>query len=312
MQVIVHLGAHRCATTSFQDYLRFNAPALAEQGLEVWGPDRTRHGLFHGILPTPSATPQSKAAKRAKGRLRMRLDQSRAAGVQQLVISDENMIGSLRENIRLAGLYDGIGERLARFHEAFDGAVSVLAVNLRSLESYWTSALTYAVARGHPVPTTGLLDRLAGSPRSWRDVLTDIACSMPDVEIRVLPFETFGGRPEVQLELLTGLAGPRENARMRHAASPRLEELRAMMSTSAARALPDGEGRWRPFDEVQTAALRECYADDLMWLAAGADGLSQIRLMNDPDKQAAGDNPLQNDLTRGRPHDEDRRLAGSG
>lgn len=312
MQVIVHLGAHRCATTSFQDYLRFNAPALAEQGLEVWGPDRTRHGLFHGILPGPSVTPPATAAKRARGRLRMRLDESRAAGTRQLLISDENMMGSVRENLRLAGLYDGIGERLARFHEAFDGTVSVLAVNLRSLESYWTSALTYAVARGHRVPAGGQLDRLLESTRSWRDVLTDIACSMPGVEIRVLPFETFGGRPELQLELLTGLKGPRENARMRHAASPRLEELRAMMSTSAARALPEGEGRWRPFDEVQTAALRERYADDLMWLAAGADGLSQIRIMNDPDKQAAGDNPPENDLTRGRLHDEDRRLAGSG
>jgi len=312
MQVIVHLGAHRCATTSFQDYLRFNASALAEKGLEVWGPDRTRHGLYHGILPEPSVTPAAKGAKRAKGRLKMRLDQSCSAGVKKLLISDENMMGSMRENLRLGGLYDGIGERLARFHEAFDGRVSILAVNLRSLEAYWTSVLTYAVARGHCVPTGRQLDRLLESTRSWRDVLTDIACSMPGVDIRVLPFETFGGRPEVQLELLTGLKGPRESARMRHAASPRLEELRAMMSTSAARALPDGEGRWRPFDEVQTAALRERYADDLMWLAAGADGLSQIRLMNDPDKQAAGDNPLQNDLTRGRPHDEDRRLAGSG
>ncbi|MDE4173574.1 hypothetical protein PXK01_05375 [Phaeobacter sp. PT47_59] len=312
MQVIVHLGAHRCATTSFQDYLRFNAAPLAEQGLVAWGPDRTREGLFHGILPNPSVIGAAKGAKRARGRLKMRLDEARQAGTQQLLISDENMMGSIRENLRLADLYCGVGERLARFHEAFDGNISVLAVNLRSLESYWTSALTYAVARGHRVPVAGQLDRLLHSTRSWRDVLTDIACSMPEVEIRVLPFETFGGRPELQLELLTGCKGPRENARMRHAASPRLEELRRTMPTSAALALPQGEGRWRPLDEVQSAALRERYADDLMWLAAGADGLSQIRLMYDPDKQVAGQNLPQNDLTRGRPHDEDRRLAGSG
>lgn len=310
MQVIVHVGAHRCATTSFQDYLRFNAATLAEQGLEVWGPDLTRDGLFHGIQPTPSVGSAAAASKRARGRLRMRLDQSRDAGTEQLLISDENMIGSVRENLRLAGLYCGIGERLARFNEAFDGRVSVLAVNLRSLEAYWTSALTYAVARGHRVPATGQLNRLLESTRSWRDVLTDMACSMPDTEIRVLPFETFGGRPELQLELLTGCKAPRENARMRHAASPRLEELRGMIPTSAARSLPEGEGRWRPLDEVQSAVLRERYADDLMWLASGADGLA--RIMYDPEKQVAGQNPLRTDLTRGRPHDEDRRLAGSG
>lgn len=311
MQVILHVGAHRCATTSFQDYMRFNAPVLSRQGLAVWGPDRTRDGLFHGIQPSPTAM-GAQAAKRAQGRLRLRLDQVQASGAQTLLISDENMIGSVRENLRLAGLYSGIGERLARFHEAFDGRISGLAINLRSLETYWTSALTYAVARGHPVPSAGQLDRIIENSRSWRDVLTDIACSMPDIAIRVLPFETFGGRPEQQLHMLTGCNAPRENARMRHGSSPRLEELRKLIPTSAARSLPEGEGRWRPLNEVQSSILRERYADDLMWLAAGADGLSQIQLMYDPEKQMAAENPPENDLTRGRPHDEDRRLAGSG
>ena len=55
MKVILHTGAHRCATTSFQEYMRQNAQPLACQGIGFWGPYRTRGGaLFHGIQPGPA------------------------------------------------------------------------------------------------------------------------------------------------------------------------------------------------------------------------------------------------------------------
>ncbi|MEP2717426.1 hypothetical protein [Pseudophaeobacter sp.] len=311
MQTCLHLGAHRCATTSFQEYLRQNADELETQGIGFWGPRRTRNGLLHGVLPTPSLAGAQSLAKRARGRIKMNLNQSRERGIEQLIVSDENLIGSTRTNLRFSGLYSGVGERMARYGEAFDGQVTSVALNIRSLESFWTSSLTYAVARGHRVPSAIQLQNLAESRRSWRDVITDIACAMPGVAIKVLPFETFGGRPEQQLALLTGCDAPRSHARVRLNASMRLEDLRAHLLQGTAQELPQSEGRWRPFDEVQCAMLRENYADDLMWLAGGAEGLAQ--LVQDPEQPAAGLNPPQTDVTRGRPHDkQDRRLAGSG
>ena len=311
MQTCLHLGAHRCATTSFQEYLRQNAAELAGQGIGFWGPRRTRKGLFHGVLPVPSVGRNRDLTKRAQGRVKMNLAKSTALGLEHLVISDENLIGSVRSNLRLSGLYSGVGERMARYNEAFDGSISSVALNIRSLENYWTSALAYAVARGHRVPHYLQLQHIAEGSRSWRDVITDIACAMPGVSIKVLPFETFGGRPELQLELLTGCRAPKSHARVRLNASLRLQDLKAHLFGAAVEALPEGEGRWRPFDAGQTAMLRENYADDLMWLAAGADGLAQ--LVTDPEQPAAGENLPQNELTRGRPHDkQDRRLAGSG
>jgi len=311
MQTCLHLGAHRCATTSFQEYLRQNAAELETQGIGFWGPRRTRNGLLHGVLPTPGVGNSRSLAKRAQGRIRMNLNQSCERGIQQLIVSDENLIGSTRTNLRLGALYSGVGERMARYAEAFDGQISSVALNIRSPETYWTSALTYAITRGHRIPTTMKLQNLAEASRSWRDVISDIACAMPGTEIKVLPFETFGGRPELQLAMLSDCEAPRAHARVRLNASLRLEDLRAHLLTNAAQDLPAGEGRWRPFDETQCAMLRENYADDLMWLAAGADGLAQ--LVQDPEHQAAGLNLPQIDVTRGRPHDkQDRRLAGSG
>ena len=311
MQTCLHLGAHRCATTSFQEYLRQNAADLETQGIGFWGPRRTRNGLLHGVLPSPAVGNAQALAKRAQGRIRMNLNQSQERGIQHLIVSDENLIGSTRTNLRLSALYSGIGERMARYAEAFDGRVTSVALNIRSLENYWTSALTYAVARGHRVPSVGQLQNLAQSSRTWRDVITDIACAMPGVEINVLPFETFGGRPELQLSLLSDCEPPRAHARVRLNTAMRLEDLRAHLLESVAQDLPEGAGRWRPFDNVQCAMLRENYADDLMWLTAGADGLAQ--LLQDPEHPAAGLNLPHTDVTRGTPHDkQDRRLAGSG
>ena len=77
---------------------------------------------------------------------------------------------------------------------------------------------------------------------------------------------------------------------MRLNASLCLQDLRASLpSAGGGRPACMAAGRWRPFDDAQTAYLREAYADDIMWLAAGADGLAS--LAQDPEKQAAGTNP---------------------
>ncbi|OED50290.1 hypothetical protein AB838_02800 [Rhodobacteraceae bacterium (ex Bugula neritina AB1)] len=310
MKVILHTGAHRCATTSFQEYVRQNAHTLGQQGIGFWGPYRTRNGLFHGIQPGPAPVSGRNLVQRARGRLQIRMAGCQANGVQQLLVSEENMIGAVRQNLRLGDLYGGVGERMARYAQAFGDVVTDVALSIRSLDSYWTSALAFAVARGHKMPTATSLDRLVRSPRSWRDVITDIAAAMPDVRLQVLPFETFGTRPEAALTVLTGIKAPRSHARVRLNASLCLQDLRANLPSAAAAQLPQGAGRWRPFDNAQTAYLREAYADDMMWLAGGADGLAV--LAKDPEKQAAGLNPSRIELTRGRPDDKQRRMAGSG
>lgn len=308
MDVILHIGAHRCATTTFQSYLRLNADRLAARGLGFRGPHRTRGGLFRGIQPGPHIATGRDAQRRGVGRVRLHCARSAAAGLRQVLISDENMMGSIRGNLRMGTLYSGIGERMARFDEAFDGQVTRVALSIRSHDHYWASALGYAVTRGFAVPGPSALRRIAANRRGWQDVVTDLACAMPDADIVVLPFETYAGRPDAQLSAMCGGPAPREHARLWRNATPPLEALRAAASDRARSALPAGAGRWAPFDAAQGAALRELYADDLMWLRAGADGLA--RLITDETKAETGPNKPGPQMTRGRDHDrQDRRMA---
>lgn len=311
MEIILHLGAHRSATTSFQHYMRANLAALSAQGVGFWGPDVTRDGILTGVIPLPGGKSAARQMDRARGRIALRLAQARKAGLRRIVVSDENMIGAARRNLRQGRLYEGAGERMARFFHAFDGRISRVAVSIRGQDAWWSSALAYGVARGHRLPEAGDLDRLVTVNRHWREVIRDLACALPGVDLVVLPHEIHGSRPEDRLHQLTGLAEvPHRAARVWLNRAPDLAALRRAVAARGGDAgrLPEGEGRWQPFDRYQKQALQEAYADDLFWLSAGADGLA--RLIEETGPAEAGTHPPDGSTTRGQDNGiEERRLA---
>ena len=311
MKIILHIGAHRTGTTSFQSYMRRHASALAADGIGFWGPARTRKGLFAGIQPGPGISVQ--AARRARGRILLQLDKAQKRGVQTLVISDENMMGSSRLNLRAQSLYPDVGERLARFVAAFDHHVDVVAMSVRSLDYFWASMAGYGVWRGHEVPTSYQIARIAERRRSWRDVVADVACAAPHAAIKVLPFERFSGRADRVLAVSREHNAPVDSDPRWENRGPTCDDLRRSLTErgSDPDAIPETDGRWAPFNTEQCAALREAYADDMHWLLAGANGLATLTEDKDP-KCARHTLPIGS-KNRGHPNDiTERRLAQPG
>ncbi|WP_299848522.1 hypothetical protein [uncultured Roseovarius sp.] len=311
MDVILHLGAHRTASTSFQHYMRANTSRLEQVGVGFWGPLRTRDGILTGVMPCDTDQTPDEQLAAAQARILQNLDRAEKRGITHLVVSDENVVGSPRNNLRKAQLYGGMGERMARYSQAFGGRLTRLVLSIRSQDMYWSSVTAFAVARGHKVLRSEELARLASGTRQWRDVITDLACAVPDVEIQVHSYEVFGGMPERRLAAITGLdEGPSQHAREWLNRAPGLRELREIVAERGEDpgALPAGEGRWHPFDRDQVMALREAYADDLYWLRAGADGLAT--LIEETASAKAGKQPSADDATRGQTDGkDDRRLA---
>ena len=229
----------------------------------------------------------------------MHLDQMRQKGVRQLLISDENLIGTARQCIRAASPYPAIGERMARYAEAFGVAPRRAVLSIRSQDLWWASAIALTVSRGYPVPSTALLEEISRNLRGWRDVVTDLACALPETEITIAPFEQFAGRPDALLTLATGTKAPREQAPLWRGRSPDKRTLRRTLQEAGINplAIPQGEGRWQPFDDVQVARLRELYADDMHWLIAGAEGLAT--LAHDPTRIQTGSSLQAGVLTEG-------------
>ncbi len=312
MDVTLHIGAHRTATSVFQNYLQENEADLASRGIGIIGPKRTRSGMLGGVLPRPGdIRTAAQQLRRARGRIGLTIRDARARGLRHLLISDENMLGTPRHNLRDSRLYRGCGNRLARFDAAFGGRIARVFLTVRAQDRYWASVAAFCVARGARVPDSADLDRLVTSGRHWRDVIRDVAMALPKAQIIVLPYEAHGGLPEYQLSLMTGLATPpKAHAREWMNRAPGLPQLRQVLRDRGVDPglLPDGEGRWHPFDRMQTMVLREIYADDLFWLRAGADGLATLIEETRPEKM--GTTPLQALTERGQHNGiETRRLA---
>ena len=111
MDIILHPGAHRTGTTTFQSYLRGAEGALTAQGLLAWEPRRTRKGLFHGLLDPPAC---GCPTGRAEGRMRLATASATRQGATALIVSEENMLGTPRAGLRAQALYPDAATRLAR------------------------------------------------------------------------------------------------------------------------------------------------------------------------------------------------------
>jgi len=309
MEITLHLGAHRTGTTSFQQYLRNNRARLRADGTEVWEPQQLRKGMFDGLFAAPRMLNGRDQHARAVGRIGLHVAQAETSGAKRLLISEENMIGAPRACLRSASLYPAIGERMARLEAAFKGRITRVVMCVRAQDLWWSSVAAYSVARGHALPDAAKLEALATSPRTWRDVIADLACALPNAHIKIAPFEQYAGQFDAIAALALDRAAPHDNSWHWLNRSPNVSELRNKMNDFGVPVaclpahLAAGEGRWNPFTTEQAANLREAYADDMMWLTAGADGLAT--LTEEFSRTRAGPSLPAGALKKGQYHDQD-------
>ncbi|MFK7874402.1 MAG: hypothetical protein AB8B71_01290 [Paracoccaceae bacterium] len=312
MDIILHLGAHRTGTTTFQRFVHKNRALLGAQNISYWGPKTTRKGLFEGVIPNAFLPgPRLSNAERGEGRVEMRLYDLNAEGCQTLLVSDENFMGSVRGNLRDGEIYPAIGERMARYSRAFGHDVAKIVLCIRSLDTFWASGMAFSVARGHNVVGQKKVAEIANTRRSWRDVITDLACAVPNADIRVMPFESHRANPNTVLSDGMDINCSYDADFEWTNRSPDISELRQILSDRGQDPdqIPEGTGAWMPFSDAMAQTLQEQYADDLFWLSSGADGLA--RLTQDL-KAANRGKARQAAFMRGQDYDEKGQLEDTG
>ncbi len=315
MDICLHLGAHRTGTTSLQRYLNLNRKSLSDHGVAVWGPKRTRAGLLDGVMKNPNhlTALDHKLARRSIGQVKVEQKRLRQKGYGTLVISEENLIGTMQLNLTEQRLYPQTYARLKRLAPAFEGEAVRIALSIRSYDTHWTSQMAHRIKMGAGLPDAEMLDRIATQPRRWRHVIQDIAEVFPNANLIVWPFESWVGQPEQLVSAMLGWPVPVGLVRFaeRCNASTDVSTLRDILrdggDRDAAQILAGLTGPFQPFPQLHKDKLRDDYRQDIDWLQAGADGLATYL---DPTRGTSGgfDRPkgsMTNDI-------EESRLAGTG
>ena len=84
MDIILHLGAHRTGTTTFQALLRRNRERLGQLAIAVLEPERMRGGLANGLIgpPGPMTPEMLRRVKRSTGLIKIELARLRIPSVE--------------------------------------------------------------------------------------------------------------------------------------------------------------------------------------------------------------------------------------
>ena len=245
---------------------------MKQNRVAYWGPGVTRGGRFSGLLRGMGADEAETArrVRRDRGVIAIELQRLGARGFEALLVSEENILGSMGANLRQHRLYPALASRLARFRHAFGAGCTRIGLAIRPLDAYWASALAYGLAAGVARLAPDTAQRLCDQPRSWRHVARDVARAFPDSELLVWECTRLRARPNAQYRLLSGGRGTILADSRPHNAAPGRAELRALLEErgehDAASLICAGDGRFMPFDSRQRESLEWRYQQDIDWL----------------------------------------------
>ncbi|MCC5971230.1 MAG: hypothetical protein JJU15_14905 [Pararhodobacter sp.] len=203
MQIILHIGAHKTASTHLQHGLARARPALQAQGVAVFGPDQLRRrGLgLPEYLSAAEEDPDHGARLRA----------AFAQPCERLVLSDENILGSAHnvELIRTARFYDRAAHRLERLAALLPPGRLMLALGIRNPAGFLASAYVQRLMSGRLERFEDYAQALDPARLQWSELVARVRTVLPDAAWSVWRYEDYPGNAPAVLQTLLGPAHAR-------------------------------------------------------------------------------------------------------
>lgn len=295
MDVIVHLGAHRTATTSLQSWALQNEDALRASGIAVWGPQVTRGGLFTGLMKRPEwlDAEDERIARASATAIRMQIDRLEEAGTRALVISEENFLGTMPHCLEQETLYPDAGARLRRIVAALGPHLTGFALTIRRYDGWWASLLADQGRRGRRLPDARGLERLARHPRGWKRLVQILREEGQGRPVAVWPFERMVGRNHDQMQAMLGAVALPDGL---------YDHGRAMNAVPARSP--------SPFTLDQRGWMMTRYLEDLAWLSVPRPGITCFETEPTQDHGQPGAHPGWPTEEEGKSHDHEERGLG--
>ncbi len=192
-KIILHLGAHRTASTHVQGVLGKNVALLAEAGIVAPSQDNVKIAL---TKPLGARIPSKRAGFAAL---------LKGASPETVVISDENLLGFLNSIFTHGKFYPDTARRLAKLRHMLPCDPAKIVVAIRPYDSFFASAYGRWLAPGRLVlPHKTVAELALGLTRGWGDVLADIAAAFPKSELVISEYSPDPRFGPAQLSAILG------------------------------------------------------------------------------------------------------------
>ena len=211
MEIVLHLGAHKTASTYLQSLLETNIVPLERHCVGFANPKKLRP--MFALAPRRNfSTPRAARNEARAWALRQVIDTAHDLQRKRLIISEEQLIGSLRPLFSGKGLYRDIARELRGVVTALQGQPVKVMMALRSYDTFLTSAYGQVLTGWKYIRfTQELREHLLRENRGWPEIVTEIMQVLPKGStLSLWEYEHFGQEEPNVLRNLVGDAAAEE------------------------------------------------------------------------------------------------------
>ena len=191
MDLVLHIGAHRTGSTMVAQSLAATIDAYPDCGVVLWGPRHLRAipgfqaaaSKFNGDIEPVDKNAAVDLDELASHFTR-EIAKERDKGTRTLILSEENVMGTMRQNFLKGRFYGDVLRRLAGFDSLLPQSAVRIALGIRDYGKVWTSAFHYMTQMGREQPDKDVARyTMMNDRRGWPEIAAEIRTVWPQSEL---------------------------------------------------------------------------------------------------------------------------------
>lgn len=202
--VLIHAGAHRTGTSSFQLCLHENRAVLDRHGFDIAYPGRDGVPGGRLRLPLPRRRHGDKRIPQFAQQTRAVLTGLSPAEDRGLILSEENIPGPMLHFYH-GQFFPAARKRLLSLARALDGPPVHLLYVVRSYADLYVSAYRKRAEDNAVAPFSEIVPHFMAMDRGWPELIAEMRETLGPLRLTVLPYEARGSSCALLARLVPGL-----------------------------------------------------------------------------------------------------------
>jgi hypothetical protein len=209
LEVRLHLGAHKTATTHLQQILFRNRARLTEARIHYIELYRLREIFTRPLSMSVGNTVPSLVSSMQTLRSAIHDELRKVAEEEQkqfetLIVSDENIMDDHPISPKTGRLYDSRRNRLNQVKRVFQECPITVVFSMRNYNGFYPSAYAQLIKQGWSISYRDFLRKLDVENNRWPSVVSDLSDVFGRDRIHLFRYEDYPGNLDLVLESIVG------------------------------------------------------------------------------------------------------------